>query len=155
MAGCADLRNAVLSELDEGERHRPFILSRKCAGDVEGTIKLDLGNGQNGVVPRGLSCLFRNTRLSEIGRNQPIAPHSKAPRRSACIVGNSADLANCYARSAILGRNSITAIAAIRMNIANTTACVIANGGSDCVGASALRPETFAKLCATRTNTFK
>jgi hypothetical protein len=74
---------------------------------------------------------------------------------SGCREGQKPDLANCYARSAILGRNSITAITAIRMKIANTTACVIANGGSDCVGASALRPETFAKLCATRTNTFK
>jgi len=41
------------------------------------------------------------------------------------------------------------------MKIANTTACVIANGGSDCVGANAVRAETFTKLCTTRTKTFK
>ena len=44
---------------------------------------------------------------------------------------------------------------AIRMKIANTTACVVANGGSDCVGANAVRAETFTKLCTTRTKTFK
>src|SRR5262245_10948502 len=38
-------------------------------------------------------------------------------------------------------------MSAIRMKITNTTACVIANGGSDCVGANALRAETFTKLC--------
>jgi hypothetical protein len=41
------------------------------------------------------------------------------------------------------------------MKMANTTACVIANGGSICVGANALRAETFTKPCTTRTKTFK
>ena len=47
------------------------------------------------------------------------------------------------------------AISAIRMKTANTTACVVANGGSDCVGANALRAETFTKLCTTRTKILK
>jgi len=58
-------------------------------------------------------------------------------------------------KSAAPGRNLITAMRAIRMKIANTTACVIANGDSDCVGANAVRAETFTKLCTTRTKTFK
>jgi multidrug efflux pump subunit AcrB len=33
--------------------------------------------------------------------------------------------------------------------------CVILKGGSDCVGANALRADTFAKLCTNRTKTFK
>jgi uncharacterized protein (DUF1330 family) len=34
------------------------------------------------------------------------------------------------------------------MKIINTTACVIAKGGSDCVGTNALRAATFMELCA-------
>ena len=41
------------------------------------------------------------------------------------------------------------------MKVGDKTAWVIANGGSDCVGANALRTETFMKLCATPTKTFK
>jgi hypothetical protein len=60
-----------------------------------------------------------------------------------------------YARTAVTGRNLTTAISVIIVKITNTTPCVIANGGSDCVGANALRPDTFIKLCATRTKTFR
>ena len=35
--------------------------------------------------------------------------------------------------------------------MASTAACVIAKGGSVCVGANALRAETFTKLCTTKT----
>ena len=49
----------------------------------------------------------------------------------------------------------MTAMRAIRIKMANTTACVIANGGSVCVGANALRAETFTKLCTTKTKTLK
>jgi hypothetical protein len=53
------------------------------------------------------------------------------------------------------GLNLLIAMIAIKMKIASTTVCVVANGGSDCVGANALRAETFTKLCTTRTKTFK
>jgi hypothetical protein len=58
---------------------------------------------------------------------------------------------NGYNRTAVIGRKLTTAMSPIRIKITNTTACVIANGGSDCVGANALRAETFMKLCVTRT----
>ena len=45
----------------------------------------------------------------------------------------------------------MTAIRVIRMKTASTAACVIAKGGSVCVGANALRAETFTKLCTTKT----
>jgi hypothetical protein len=41
------------------------------------------------------------------------------------------------------------------MKIAITTSCVIKNGGSDCVGASAFRAGTFMKSCAIKTKTFR
>ena len=47
------------------------------------------------------------------------------------------------------------AIRAIRMKMASTAACVTAKGGSVCVGASALRAETFTKLCTTKTKTLR
>jgi len=47
------------------------------------------------------------------------------------------------------------AMRVIRMKMANTAACVIAKGGSVCVGARALRAETFTKLCTTKTKTFR
>jgi hypothetical protein len=65
------------------------------------------------------------------------------------------DITKRYTRTEVPGRNLITAMSAIRMKTANTTTCVIMNGGSDCVGASASRAETFTKLCTTRTKTFK
>jgi hypothetical protein len=55
----------------------------------------------------------------------------------------------------VTGRNLARAINPIRMKITNTMACVITKGGSDYVGANALRAETFMKLCATRTKTLK
>jgi hypothetical protein len=42
-----------------------------------------------------------------------------------------------YTRTAVTGQNLTTAMSAIMAKITNTTPCVIANGGSDCVGASA------------------
>ena len=57
--------------------------------------------------------------------------------------------------AAATGRNLAKAMSVIIMKITNTTPCVIANGGSDCVGANALRPDTFIKLCAMRTKTFR
>jgi len=60
-----------------------------------------------------------------------------------------------YTRTLVTGRNLTTAMSAIRMKIANTAACVIANGGSDCVGANTLSAKTFMKLCATKTKTFR
>jgi hypothetical protein len=49
----------------------------------------------------------------------------------------------------------MTAMTVIRIKVANTAACVIAKGGSVCVGANALRAETFTKLCTTNTKTFR
>jgi hypothetical protein len=49
----------------------------------------------------------------------------------------------------------MTAIRVIRMKMASTAACVTAKGGSVCVGANALRAETFTKLCTTKTKTLK
>ena len=65
--------------------------------------------------------------------------------------GPIADIGNNY----VAGRNLKMAMSAIRTKIANTTTCVRANGGSDCVGANALRADTFTKLCTTRTKIFK
>src|SRR5262249_6973213 len=53
------------------------------------------------------------------------------------------------------GRNLMTAIRVIRTKMASTAVCVIAKGGSVCVGANALRAETFMKLCATKTKTLR
>src|SRR5262249_42257445 len=64
------------------------------------------------------------------------------------------DIANCYI-CALGGRNSMTAIRAIRMKMASTAACVTAKGGSVCVGANELRAETFPKLCTTKTKTLR
>ena len=41
----------------------------------------------------------------------------------------------------------MTAMRVIRTKMASTVACVIAKGGSVCVGANALRAATFTKLC--------
>ena len=49
----------------------------------------------------------------------------------------------------------MTAIRAIRMKMTSTAACVTANGGSVCIGANALRAETFTKLCTTKTKTLR
>ena len=46
-------------------------------------------------------------------------------------------------------------ISVIRTKMASTTACVIAKGGSVCVGANAVRAETFTKLCTTKTKTLR
>ena len=67
--------------------------------------------------------------------------------------GPKADIGSNYV--AVTGRNLKMAMSAIRTKIANTTTYVTANGGSDCVGANALRADTFTKLCTTRTKTFK
>ena len=47
------------------------------------------------------------------------------------------------------------AIRVIRMKMASTEACVTAKGGSVCIGANALRAETFMKLCTTKTKTLR
>jgi hypothetical protein len=90
--------------------------------------------------------------------DKPTPPHRHSLLSVASIAAHlQCELArwqNRYPRTAS-GRNLSTAMTAIRMKIANTAACVIANGGSDCVGANALRTETFTKLCTTRTKTFK
>ena len=49
----------------------------------------------------------------------------------------------------------ITATRVIRMKMASTAAWVNAKGGSVCIGANALRAETFTKLCTTKTKTLK
>ena len=49
----------------------------------------------------------------------------------------------------------MTAIRVIRTKMTSTAACVTAKGGSVCVGASALRAETFTKLCTTKTKTLR
>ena len=49
----------------------------------------------------------------------------------------------------------MTAIRAIRMKMASTAACVTTKGGSVCIGANALRAETFTKLCTTKTKTLR
>src|SRR5262249_6169766 len=64
------------------------------------------------------------------------------------------DIANCYI-CVLGGRNLMTAIKVIRMKMASTAACVTAKGGSVCVGANALRAETFTKLCTTKTKTLR
>src|SRR4029077_19097991 len=110
-------------------------------------------------------------RLSDVetdGRNRfhDLAPPNRGISAGTRIHGthvpveepstaSEADIANCYTRTVVPGRNLTTALSAIRTKMANTTACVIANGGSDCVGANALSAETFTKLCTTRTKTFK
>src|SRR5215475_3667954 len=65
-----------------------------------------------------------------------------------------ADIANYYT-CALGGRNLMTAIRVIRMKMASTAPCVTAKGGSVCVGANALRAETFTKLCTTKTKTLR
>src|SRR5262249_33208762 len=62
------------------------------------------------------------------------------------------DIANRYI-CALWGWKLMTAIRAIRTKMASTAACATAKGGSVCVGANALRAETFPKLCATKTKT--
>ena|SRR5947208_903586 len=53
------------------------------------------------------------------------------------------------------GRNLMTLISVMRTKMASTAACVIANGGSVCVGANAVRAATFTKLCTTKTKTLR
>jgi hypothetical protein len=49
----------------------------------------------------------------------------------------------------------MTLISVIRTKMAGTTTCVIAKGGSVCVGANAVRAETFTKLCTAKTKTLR
>ena len=55
------------------------------------------------------------------------SPHNRAP-----LIGYT-----------LAGRNLIPAMRVIRMKTASTTACVIANGGSDCVGAQRIESRNF------------
>src|SRR5262249_29565600 len=100
---------------------------------------------------------------------RPAARSAMEPARRAPVHGGGAVLSklmfvSCrrpfadvvhYPRAVLGGRNLMTLISAIRTKIANTTACVIAKGGSVCVGANAVRAETFTKLCTTKTKTLR
>jgi hypothetical protein len=66
-----------------------------------------------------------------------------------------ADITNRYASAVLGGRNLAALISPIRTKMASTTACVIAKGGSVCVGANAVRAEPFTKLCTTKTKTLR
>src|SRR6266478_590409 len=52
-------------------------------------------------------------------------------------------------------RNLIAATMVSATKSAIQTSCANKNGGSDCVGAIALRAGTFWKACAIKTNTFR
>jgi hypothetical protein len=127
---------------------------RLLRGDLTRCINVDLSFDLSETPSLAACAASRKANpsilTSRLDRSSPEGTVNSGGARNA-----KADVANCYASAAVLGRNSITAMTVIRMKIANTTACVTANGGSDWVGANALRAETFAKLCATRTNTFK
>ena len=60
-----------------------------------------------------------------------------------------------YVRAAICGRNLRTANTPSATKTNSATAWVATNGGSDCVGANALRNDTFMNDCTINTNTFK
>jgi hypothetical protein len=53
---------------------------------------------------------------------------------------------NSYTRTAVTGLKLAKAMSVITMKTTNVATCVIANGGSDCVGANAFRVGTFMKL---------
>ena len=60
-----------------------------------------------------------------------------------------------YIAAPMPGRNRITAHTARATKASSTTAWVAMNGGSDCVGAKALRAGSFMNACATKTKTLR
>lgn len=85
------------------------------------------------------------------GRNSHGRRIAAAPPPIACAARRQC----AYPRAWSPGRNRRAASTPSAMNASSTIPCVIANGGSDAVGARSCRNGTFRNPCATRTNTLR